>query len=363
MLLKHQIQDESALRTVLEIQSDQIVTSVINALRGTYAEYRIQRRRLWFGFAAPLVFMGLMTVVSEATIVAVGIIPLVTILAIPVYLYYLFRYLIPASLAVLRFSRQVDALLFVPAATLVGIQNPSIVSSEHPVLVHKPDESRSPAQASLVGKLLQYQALVRQNNEPILTQLRSSELITESYNITTVETVCTGSVRDTTITVAELAVAHETGSGKNRSVRTIFHGYFVACTLRRPVSGKTFVSTEQDKTGFGNLSFFSTNSPQETVLEWNDFENKLHVATTNEVEARYILTPDFMSDLYDWWQGQTGNIRLSFINDQMYILYPDAKVRIGKTIKNLDEIALNEHLLTIARPLMHVVHLVEDLRL
>ena len=168
------------------------------------------------------------------------------------------------------------------------------------------------------------------------------------------------------ITVAELDIAHVTDSGKNKNTKQIFHGYFAVMELGKELTGKTFVSTEGDTNGFGEITFWNkntTNIPRETVLEWNDFENMLHVATTDETEARYILTPNFMLDLYEWWKEQKTNIRVSFIKDRLYILFPDELVRIETTVDNMTEERLVEYAYTIARPLWHIIRLIEKVKL
>ena len=98
-------------------------------------------------------------------------------------------------------------------------------------------------------------------------------------------------------------------------------------------------------------------------MEWNEFEALLHVAATNPTEARYILTTDFMVELHDWWQEHKGNIRLSFIASRMYILFPDKGIKLKDTVPSLDESALRAYILSIAKPLLHVLHLVEKVKL
>lgn len=85
--------------------------------------------------------------------------------------------------------------------------------------------------------------------------------------------------------------------------------------------------------------------------------------TTDKVEARYILTPNFMSDLYDWWKAKKGNIRISFIGNKMYLLFPDNQIRFNDTVANIDETEVKQYMLTIARPLLHILHLIEDVRM
>lgn len=157
-----------------------------------------------------------------------------------------------------------------------------------------------------------------------------------------------------------------TGSGKNRQEKRIFKGYFVSYDLPHTLDAKTFVSTEGDDSGFGHVDFWNFTKetlPEETLLEWAEFEDLLHVMTTDKIEARYILTPNFMSDLYDWWKQQKGNIRISFIKGKMYMLYPDAQVRIHDSVASIDEEEVKSYVLTVARPILHILHLIEDVRM
>lgn len=357
--LKRRIQDESALRTVLELQSAPLVAEAITSFRTTFAEYRRAKRWVWFGLGVPILFFALLGGLLEAT----GLInnsDWLPLIAVPIIAYILIRYVVPATRVVKRFSQQVDDLLFPAAAAVVGISGEVVPTANTTSLPAMPAKvAKSP---SAVAEWVKRQLAASQGNSVALNRLQASELITEPFNVTTVETVFAGKVQDTAVTITELDVQYVTGSGKNRTVRHIFHGYFIECVLEKTLFGKTFVSAEHDKTGFGHLSFFNSTT-RETVLEWNEFEDTLHVATTDEVEARYILTPDFMVDLHRWWKGREGNIRLSFIGDRLFILYPDRRVRIGETINDLDENSLIDHLYTIACPLMHVVHLIEDVRL
>jgi len=200
--------------------------------------------------------------------------------------------------------------------------------------------------------------------DSVLALLDHSELITESRNRVTVDDMVSATFNGRTLFLSELDVKHETGSGKNRRVKKIFHGYFVSFDLARELTGKTFVSTEGDKKGFGHQSFFSTKKNEGlevTELEWNDFEKLLHVVTNNPVEARYILTPDFMLDLHTWWSQKKQNIRISFLGNRMYVLFPDKNIRIGRTIKKISEPETLEYLESISVPLLHVLHLVEDI--
>ena len=162
--------------------------------------------------------------------------------------------------------------------------------------------------------------------------------------------------------MTELRVRHVFGVGKSRRDKEVFHGLFAVHDLPRHLEGKTFITTENDKWGFGGLFWGhrlvgTHKAPRETRLEWNDFDNKLHVATTNEIEARSILTPDFMGELYDWWKERGGNIRVSFLDNRLYVLLPDRNVRIGVSTIGFSEEHLKHYMLTVMRPVWHLKQL------
>ena len=198
----------------------------------------------------------------------------------------------------------------------------------------------------------------------IVALLDHSELITENRNRYQIDDMVSGESQGRSVFVAELDVKNVTGSGKHKSTKNIFHGVLIAHDLPRALTGKTFITTEGDRRGFGKISlwrrlFKSQETPKETVLEWNDFENKLHVATTNETEARYVLTPDLMQSLFDWWSIRKGKIRVSFIDNRMYVLYSDRHVKLGSTALSIKEKDLKKYILEVARPLWHTKKLME----
>lgn len=222
----------------------------------------------------------------------------------------------------------------------------------------------------MVQRVIQkYRQLVEPSAEALalLETLRQSELITEPFNTTKVDNLFEITAQDgRRLSAGEMDIRNITGSGKNRQEKRIFKGYFVSYELPHVLDAKTFISTEGDDSGFGHLDFWNLTKetlPSETTLEWAEFEDLLHVMTTDKVEARYILTPNFMSDLYDWWKQQKGNIRISFINDKMYLLYPDAQVRMHDSVASIDEEEVRQYMLTVARPILHILHLIEDVRM
>jgi len=165
----------------------------------------------------------------------------------------------------------------------------------------------------------------------------------------------------------ELTVAQEVAParrGKPATSSEIFRGVLVVAALSRPVSAATFVSTEGNKYGYGHREFWSTilgqTGIEETELEWNDFEEDLHVATSDPRAAREILTPEFMFDLHHWWLEHRLNIRISFVGDRMYLLLPEQSIEIAGSTTSTKLVAIKRYAWTILRPIWRSLILIED---
>lgn len=354
--IREVMQDESALRVIIDVHRTDFVTLLKKVVGNREEEYKKYRWQRTIGLVILFTF------------------PFITLLANPLLwlpgwvsfplafgLIVLALTLLFSGWRVIReFHSLVDYTLYPPVLALLGL-SVTVVSPQPP----RPKEKREVALSftEKLQQLLAQQQTQFKEKKRVLTRLSESLLITEPYNTTQVDLVLECTYGGVAYQVAELDVQQVTGSGKNRSVRQIFHGYFVEIPLTRPLIGMTFVTAEKDTTGFGNRSLFGGGAG-ETVLEWNEFEELLHVATTNEVEARYILTPKFMADLYTWWKEQTEDtIRVSFIGQRMYILFPDRRMKLHDTVAALTEEEVSAYAFSIARPFFHIAQLLEDVRL
>ncbi len=271
-------------------------------------------------------------------------------------LYYGIKFTLGNTSTIRRYNASVNKIIFKKALSILNLNGEMVEDGEA-----KPSQIELLLKNGLFKPQKNYGS---QNTILLLDDLDKSELITESHNTNQVDNILQINYKDSILKISELDIKHVTGSGKNRHTKQIFHGYFASFDLKKNLTGKTFVSAEADKHGFANLGFFNkADGAKETLLEWNEFEDLLHVATTNEVEARYILTPNFMSDLHDWWKGRETNIRLSFINNRLYVLYPDNKIRLNQTVDHLTDEAVTEYIFSITWPLQNVLKLIDDVRL
>jgi hypothetical protein len=375
MELKSRIPNEATLESVLLTDLSSTTKSIqeeVGDLGSQYVSYRRKQRlvalSLFMIFIIPNIFFFVFgSLLSTSVSVWSGVIgTFIFVFSLGVFGYIGGITMLKGATVVKAFHGQVDKILFNKIFGLLEVEGSLI---EHTTKV---DERVFPD--TKWGKFLtilqKYRQLVEPSPEALamLETLRQSELITEPFNTTKVDNlfIIKASDKERELMVGELDIRNIVGSGKNRSEKKIFKGYFVSYELPHVLDGKTFVSTEGDESGFGHKIFWSTASaslPSKTVLEWAEFEDMLHVMTTDKVEARYILTPNFMADLYDWWKNQKGNIRISFIKDRMYLLFPDNQVRLNDSVANIDETEVKQYMLTIARPLLRVLHLIEDVRM
>lgn len=353
--LKDKIQNESMLRIIVETQRSAFTSAVqltAGHLEQAYKKYRVRRV---IGVVLLMSFPVWSWVWGFYPVFPSWLLFLVSSLSIGFGLTYMLR----GMHVVNQFNQLVDTALYAQILELLGVSCRLVPQTT--VLPTKVIANPRTFSERVMNFIAISKTKVEENEE-ILGALRQAELITESYNTTQIDTVMECTYETRSFTVAELEVKQITGSGKNRSVREIFYGYFVQVPLGRRLEGKTFVTAQDDKTGFAQRSMFGGGVP-ETQLEWNEFEDLLHVATTDGTEARYILTPDYMQDLYTWWKGQEGAIRVSFIGARMCILFPDKRMKLHDTVAAITEDEVVEYAFSIARPMYHIVNLIEDVKL
>ncbi len=262
------------------------------------------------------------------------------------------------SSSIQNFNQALNTLIFPKVFSLLG------VSGSHITHTPLPQQPNSPKSFQLFTDAMP--AVMNTQSveaKQVIELLTHSELITQKKDRLIIDDMFTLTIAGKQLFVSELIVSRNTG-GKNKKNKTLFQGYFVSLDLTKTFNGKTFVSTEGDTKGFGHKTFWNTltNSTEvkESIFESNDFEKLLHVATSDETEARYILAPDLMAELYDWWRLKNLNIRISFIANRMYLLFPDEGVRLYRTIAEINEFELKKHVRSIAHPLLHTLHIAES---
>lgn len=126
-----------------------------------------------------------------------------------------------------------------------------------------------------------------------------------------------GTYHGVDITVSEETLI--TGHGKNK--HNVFSGIIIELSMNKNFNGQTVVFAK---------SFFrlprSTPKMSQVILEDPGFNKKFKVYTTDQVEARYLLTTVFMENvikLKEMYHGKT--VEMSFFDNNVLIAIPTTK--------------------------------------
>jgi hypothetical protein len=113
------------------------------------------------------------------------------------------------------------------------------------------------------------------------------------------------------------------GSGKNRRTVTIFKGLIVRLDFNKNFRGHTIVVPNSDSQILGGLfgESESRNDKQLCRMDSVTFEETFSVYSTDQQEARYILTPKFMELILAAHAKFTG-VRCCFQNSSLFLTIP-----------------------------------------
>lgn len=364
--LKERIPDEAALKLVITEATPRIVNELKNntaSIEGVRKRYGDYKRFAVLGIVAGIVGPIIAVFVF---VVAHSILEFFSLVSFtdpsPFFEHILtalhFIIIIPSAIALVyvttglrvkiidTFNTEVDTVIFESVFKIFA------VSGRH---FSRQDRLKSDSSNSLTFSNIQ-------------TIFLESRLIEQVYQLFTLDSVAQLQYNERKLLFGEFGI----GSNKKTIIdgssvveHNIFSGYFVVYELQRALEGEIYISADSDTRGYPHQKFWASvvsGDIKETTLEWNDFDNLLYVATNNEIEAREVLSPRFMQNLYDWWNIHKTHIRISFIKDRMYILFPDQGVKFGSTVTEITPAEVEGYAYSIAKPLLHVLHLVEDVR-
>ena len=372
MELKEHIPDKVALQTLLNTNINSITTDIREEVGQLEIEYvrfcryhRVSVLILSLAFLLPNLAVFLLGIVLTDLPTAgryfIGLLAIMVSLSICGY--YGGRLLLSGYEVIQKFHKSVDKIAYSKVFELVGLKGSLLTHSVY--ISNKQLDTISSKWIQLYEIIKNHYHEVRQSPEAqaVFAELTASELITEQFNTTQIDSVFEVVVAGAPLTISELEITFEEGAGRKKIIKPIFKGYLATFPLNKTLSGKTFISTEGDLYGFAHRTYWeglASGDVKEILFDSQEFEDLLHVASSNEKEAREIITPTFMHDLYSWWQVQNSNIRVAFISNKMYLLFPDDRIRFEETVTELTENQIKDYLTTIAEPLLSVIHLVED---
>lgn len=135
-----------------------------------------------------------------------------------------------------------------------------------------------------------------------------------------------GVVGKTTIRFSEVFTQYEQSNGDEKTLDTIFRGILFIADFNKKFVGETIVLPDVSESALGGFGSFlqSLNyaRPQLVKLEDPEFEKNFVVYSTDQVEARYILSPALMQRILEFKTRTSARISLSFIDSHVYIAIP-----------------------------------------
>ena len=199
-------------------------------------------------------------------------------------------------------------------------------------------------------------------------EFSNSAIFQKSCNNFTGEDHFKGKIGKTAIEFSEVVARHEstsgTGSNKKKQYTTIFKGVFFVADFNKHFAGYTLVlpdTAEKILGKFGqNLQAFSSRG-ELIKLEDPEFEKEFCVYASDQVEARYILSPSLMQRIVEFKRKWDTKVYLSFRDSKVYIAIKMDKnlfeTRLFKSIVDYNFIEEN------IRFLVLLTGIVEDLNL
>ncbi len=122
-----------------------------------------------------------------------------------------------------------------------------------------------------------------------------------------------GVIGQTPFEAADASRSYSTG-GKNSTTVVVFRGLFFHLDFNKRMNGRTFVDPKSGGASPGDRSNLT-----EVTLENAAFAEQFDVYTTDEVEARYILTPAMMERILAVAAMGGKRVHVAFANHRAYL--------------------------------------------
>ena len=118
--------------------------------------------------------------------------------------------------------------------------------------------------------------------------------------------------KDFPIRIAEASVVYKRSFS---SAITVHRHILVGAKINKKFKWETFLYSK-DKESFLNLTYINiTDKRQQIVLEDVSFNDNFKVFSEDQIEARYLLTPSFMSRLLKYKQAHKSSLNIVFNNN------------------------------------------------
>lgn len=135
-----------------------------------------------------------------------------------------------------------------------------------------------------------------------------------------------GVIGKTKIQFSELRVQEERKSDKNSYYQDIFKGLFLIIDFNKNLKGRTYVMPDINDKTYSKFFFFGEKKKtlygELVKLEDPEFEKNFAVFSTDQIEARYILSTSLMERIVKLRNRIGRQVLFCFANSQIYIAIP-----------------------------------------
>jgi len=153
-----------------------------------------------------------------------------------------------------------------------------------------------------------------------------SQLFQHPYDRYAGDDLISGTIEKTDFRCSELhteykTVTHDKDGKRHETWHTIFRGLFFHADFNKHIQGNTFVEPDTAERLFGKFGqkLQASTKGRLVKLENPEFEKLFVVFSTDQTEARYILTPAIMESMVNIYKRYKRNMHVSFIGTRMYV--------------------------------------------
>ncbi|WP_316816867.1 DUF3137 domain-containing protein [Pedobacter nyackensis] len=126
---------------------------------------------------------------------------------------------------------------------------------------------------------------------------------------------------------AEYKTVTQTKNGRQEHWHTILEGIVFCADFNKNFNGVTVVRPKDTGAALGAwiskaMPIFSPSGKELIQLESPEFDNEFVTYSTDQIEARYILTPAMMERLFELNSRCSYTVSVSFIDSHVFIAFP-----------------------------------------
>lgn len=164
------------------------------------------------------------------------------------------------------------------------------------------------------------------NQSISLTDIENSRLFKMPVNKVIGDDFVEGIVGETYMKFSEVHAVYSYKTDKSERTTKVFDGIMFVAESNKSFKGRTFILPDDIEKFWGRFSKYiqkMENKWGELVkLENPEFEKLFVVYSTDQIEARYILSTTLMERIVDYKKKSRRNILISFVNNNVYIAIP-----------------------------------------